>query len=271
MSRRNSSPTDWLAAGHDGLSSDRDDRPAEAAAARSSSPRMADRCAGDPAHRSRQGHHRPAGCREGSEGRCQSAPVVLLTANAFDAMPLFRAAREKHVSAAADPRERCDAEAGDDDPGAAPAEPTSRQRHRPNNRQLSTVPDAAVDALVGQGRDCGHARPLPFTSLTNRKRRTRSVISKGTDPKAGTLLCSAHLDHLGVRPDGTIMHGANDDASGTTAVLELAQALSSGKPRSAASCSSATAAKKSADMARPISASTRRSRSTRLPPTSSSR
>jgi Zn-dependent M28 family amino/carboxypeptidase len=52
---------------------------------------------------------------------------------------------------------------------------------------------------------------------------------KGTDPRAGTLLLTAHLDHLGVRKDGTIMHGANDDASGTTAVMELAQALSGGK------------------------------------------
>ena len=51
----------------------------------------------------------------------------------------------------------------------------------------------------------------------------------GSDPAAGVLLISAHLDHLGVRPDGTIMHGANDDASGTTAVLELAHALASGE------------------------------------------
>lgn len=50
----------------------------------------------------------------------------------------------------------------------------------------------------------------------------------GTDPAAGVLLISAHLDHLGVRPDGVIMHGANDDASGTTAVLELARTLSDG-------------------------------------------
>jgi aminopeptidase YwaD len=53
----------------------------------------------------------------------------------------------------------------------------------------------------------------------------------GSDPKAGTILLSAHLDHLGMRPpvngDG-IYNGANDDASGTTAVLELAHALSSG-------------------------------------------
>ncbi len=57
----------------------------------------------------------------------------------------------------------------------------------------------------------------------------------GTDPAAGTLLLSAHLDHLGV---GTpvngddIYNGADDDAAGTTAVLELAHALASGpRPR----------------------------------------
>jgi aminopeptidase YwaD len=50
----------------------------------------------------------------------------------------------------------------------------------------------------------------------------------GTDPAAGTLLLSAHLDHLGVgrAVDGdSIYNGANDDAAGTTAVLELAHAL----------------------------------------------
>ncbi|WP_443747845.1 M28 family metallopeptidase [Asticcacaulis solisilvae] len=50
----------------------------------------------------------------------------------------------------------------------------------------------------------------------------------GSDPKAGVILYTAHLDHLGVRPDGVIMHGANDDASGTTAVLEIAHALATG-------------------------------------------
>ena len=53
----------------------------------------------------------------------------------------------------------------------------------------------------------------------------------GTDPAAGTVLLSAHLDHLGTgRPvnGDAIFNGANDDASGTTAVLELAHALASG-------------------------------------------
>ena len=53
----------------------------------------------------------------------------------------------------------------------------------------------------------------------------------GTDPTAGTLLLSAHLDHLGIgRPvnGDSIYNGANDDAAGTTAVLELAHALGAG-------------------------------------------
>jgi hypothetical protein len=53
----------------------------------------------------------------------------------------------------------------------------------------------------------------------------------GTDPKAGTVLLSAHLDHLGAGPEvngDSIYNGANDDAAGTTAVLELAHALASG-------------------------------------------
>jgi aminopeptidase YwaD len=58
---------------------------------------------------------------------------------------------------------------------------------------------------------------------------------RGTDPEAGTILLTAHLDHLGIgRPvDGdAIYNGANDDAAGTTAVLELAHALASGpRPR----------------------------------------
>jgi len=62
-------------------------------------------------------------------------------------------------------------------------------------------------------------------------------IIRGSDPKFSkqTILLSAHLDHLGVRanmPGDNIFNGADDDASGVTAVLELAQALTAGpKPK----------------------------------------
>lgn len=51
----------------------------------------------------------------------------------------------------------------------------------------------------------------------------------GVDPEAGLILLTAHLDHLGVRGD-MVMYGANDDASGTTAVIELARVLGAGDP-----------------------------------------
>jgi aminopeptidase YwaD len=54
---------------------------------------------------------------------------------------------------------------------------------------------------------------------------------EGTDAAAGTILLTAHLDHLGVGRavnGDAIFNGANDDAAGTTAVLELAHALAAG-------------------------------------------
>ena len=57
----------------------------------------------------------------------------------------------------------------------------------------------------------------------------------GTSSRADDdiILLSAHLDHLGARDSGgaeRIFHGADDDASGSIAVLALAEALATGKP-----------------------------------------
>ncbi|PYV86943.1 MAG: aminopeptidase [Acidobacteria bacterium] len=58
-------------------------------------------------------------------------------------------------------------------------------------------------------------------------------IVRGSDPASSksAILLSAHLDHLGIgKPvnGDEIYNGADDDASGTTAVLELARVLGSG-------------------------------------------
>ena len=64
---------------------------------------------------------------------------------------------------------------------------------------------------------------------------TWNVVGKltGSDAQRASeaVLLSAHLDHVGVRGDD-IYNGADDDASGTTAVLELARVLAAG-PRPA--------------------------------------
>src|SRR6185503_13931555 len=72
------------------------------------------------------------------------------------------------------------------------------------------------------------------------KTSTWNAIGKltGSDPTLGSqvILLSSHLDHLGVRPnastDDKIFNGADDDASGSVAVLELARVIASGaKPK----------------------------------------
>ncbi|HVT98256.1 MAG TPA: M20/M25/M40 family metallo-hydrolase [Acidobacteriaceae bacterium] len=84
-------------------------------------------------------------------------------------------------------------------------------------------------------------KPLPRFDL--KKRMTATVMTKkatvvspnlvakleGSDPSAGYVAVSAHLDHLGVGEPikgKTIYNGAMDDASGVATVLEAAQALS---------------------------------------------
>ncbi len=60
-------------------------------------------------------------------------------------------------------------------------------------------------------------------------------ILRGTDPrlKDQVILITAHQDHLGIGTPvngDSIYNGADDDASGTIAVLELARMLAHGKP-----------------------------------------
>jgi Zn-dependent M28 family amino/carboxypeptidase len=53
-------------------------------------------------------------------------------------------------------------------------------------------------------------------------------IIEGTDKKDEFVFLTAHYDHLGMR-DGKIYYGADDDGSGTVAVLEMAEAFAKAK------------------------------------------
>ena len=72
---------------------------------------------------------------------------------------------------------------------------------------------------------------------TPRKETWNAVgILRGTTSPDEVVLLTAHLDHLGIGPANasgdTIYNGADDDASGTTAVLTLAHILANGpRPR----------------------------------------
>lgn len=56
---------------------------------------------------------------------------------------------------------------------------------------------------------------------------TENVLGflKGSEKPDEVLIITSHYDHIGISSDGQINNGADDDGSGTTTVLELAQAF----------------------------------------------
>ena len=119
-----------------------------------------------------------------------------------------------------------------------------------NFPQLQISPEAANDFIVSSGYSLSEcqmkidAREKPFSFLTRREAqikatthyekfaKTMNVIGmiEGTDAilKNEYLVIGAHLDHVGSQA-GLLFPGANDNASGSAAVLELAKALHFGQ------------------------------------------
>jgi len=112
--------------------------------------------------------------------------------------------------------------------GPHPDKRTGEEPSRPDGiflspetaQQLQQQPDGTMIKL--------HAGVTPWQIS-----HTWNVLAKleGTTESKQIILLSAHLDHLGVK-SGKTYPGADDDASGTVAVMELARALTK-QPRPA--------------------------------------
>jgi aminopeptidase YwaD len=115
---------------------------------------------------------------------------------------------------------------------AAPVTDTARPARVTLDKQahasFTALPEGATISLEGQA-----AAPV--------RTQTWNAVGllKGRDSKRAleAILLSAHLDHLGNRPPrggaaadaDTLYNGADDDASGCVAVMELARAIATGK------------------------------------------
>lgn len=155
--------------------------------------------------------------------RAAPADAMIVTGDQ-PAMQVYRTASQLKSARLVIVRESADTKALAERLGGEPRLPGYLRGTVPEGRPaLVVLPAAAFDALAKQG----GARAVLTVPVAEAASVTTNAVGwlPGTDPKAGVLLLSAHLDHLGVQPDGTVMHGANDDASGTTAVLELARTL----------------------------------------------
>jgi aminopeptidase YwaD len=102
----------------------------------------------------------------------------------------------------------------------------------PGRVTIMAVSPATMEKLLAQTEGISATLTVHLLPETT-PRQTFNAIGylEGSDPASGTILLTAHLDHLGIGAPvngDSIYNGANDDAAGTTAVLELAHALASG-------------------------------------------
>ncbi len=72
---------------------------------------------------------------------------------------------------------------------------------------------------------------IPARFLSKNIKASENVLAfvKGSEKPNEILILSAHLDHLGFLDDGSIYYGADDDGSGTVALMEMAQAFTLAK------------------------------------------
>ena len=97
-----------------------------------------------------------------------------------------------------------------------------------------TVTDPAIRAAVAAAKpgplDAKISVHIAAPVTTPVKLRNVVGVLRGSDPvlKDTYVVLTGHYDHLGIRGDGPgdhIFNGANDDASGTSSVIEIANAL----------------------------------------------
>jgi hypothetical protein len=116
--------------------------------------------------------------------------------------------------------------------GPAPS-PNARVRDAsaPASRiPILTVSDPAIRKAVSTGAPVTVSVHVPAPVTAPVKVRNVVGVLRGSDAalKDTDVVVSAHYDHLGVRGSGPgdhIYNGANDDASGTASVIEIANAL----------------------------------------------
>lgn len=106
---------------------------------------------------------------------------------------------------------------------------------RPARVFLDAASHAQLTALTA-GTPVVLSAPIGPVEITHSWNAIGQLTGRDRERRAEVILLSAHLDHLGNRPPttpsastDTIYNGADDDASGSVAVLELAEALARGK------------------------------------------
>lgn len=88
--------------------------------------------------------------------------------------------------------------------------------------------DENIPSPLGQ---VDYFQDIPRKELGTKYNNSENVVAyiEGNEKPNELLILSAHLDHEGIDDDGNIYFGADDDGSGTVALLEMAQAFNQAK------------------------------------------
>ncbi|MCH4553491.1 M28 family metallopeptidase [Aestuariibaculum lutulentum] len=81
-----------------------------------------------------------------------------------------------------------------------------------------------IESPIAKG---DYFQDIPESFFSNKAKASENVVAyiKGSEKPDEIIVISAHLDHIGVNGNGKINNGADDDGSGTVAILEIAEAF----------------------------------------------
>jgi hypothetical protein len=92
-----------------------------------------------------------------------------------------------------------------------------------------SIPAMGRRAELPKSFETGVKAFVSVNAIFDEKRPSRNVLAKitGSDKilKDEYVVIGGHMDHLGITPMGDIMNGANDNASGTAVVMEIARIM----------------------------------------------
>lgn len=82
------------------------------------------------------------------------------------------------------------------------------------------------ESILSPISDTTYFQPIPASYFLNTIKGSENVMAyiEGREKPNEVVVISAHLDHEGIK-DGKIYYGADDDGSGTVAIMEIAQAF----------------------------------------------
>lgn len=84
---------------------------------------------------------------------------------------------------------------------------------------------------IPAGNNGSYFQEIPSSFFNNKFKDSENILAfiEGSEKPEEVIVISAHYDHVGMDDEGNIMNGADDDGSGTVAMMQMAKAFKKAK------------------------------------------